>query len=100
LKETKKINIYVPTYYRFEKTKSSIEDIIKLSKESSHDVKIYIGDNNTKIPEMKNWLKSLKEDNLEVYFSEKNIGKGMIVNYLDKNIARKDVDYIFLSTVI
>ena len=95
LKETKKINIYVPTYYRFEKTKSSIEDIIKLSKESSHDVKIYIGDNNTKIPEMKNWLKSLKEDNLEVYFSEKNIGKGMIVNHLDKNVARKDVDYIF-----
>ena len=97
LKEKKKINIYMPTYYRFSKTKSSIEDIIKLSKESIHDVKIYIGDNNTKEEKMRDWLKDLnkKEDCIEVYFNSKNQGKAMIVNYLDRELARKDYDYFF-----
>jgi len=95
LKEPKKINIYVPTYYRFEKTKSSISDIYKLAEESSHDVQVYIGDNNTIEEEMKNYLEGLKLEGKNIYFSEKNIGKAMIVNYMHKNIARKDVDYIF-----
>lgn len=97
LREKKKINIYIPTYYRLEKTKASIEDIITLSKDSIHDIKIYIGDNNTKLDDMKEWLKELheKEEMVEVYFNEKNQGKAMVVNYMDRNIARKDYDYIF-----
>lgn len=97
LDQRKKVNIYTPTYYRFEKTKSSILDLIKLAKKSIHDVKIYVGDNNTKIPEMREWLEELnqKEDLIEVYFNPENQGKGMVVNYMDRNIARKDYDYFF-----
>jgi hypothetical protein len=95
--EVKKVNIYMPTYYRFHKTKTSIEDILSLAKESKHDVKIYIGDNNTQIPEMHDWLKELseKEEIIEVYFNKENQGKAMVVNYLEKNVARKDYDYVF-----
>ena len=91
IKERKKINIYIPTYHRYKKTKASIEDIIQLSKNSIHDIQIYIGDNNSN-EEMKEWLRKLK---VNVYFSEKNIGKSMIINYMHKNIARQDSDYVF-----
>lgn len=97
LEQQKKINIYLPTYYRFEKTKNSIVDLLTLADSSLHDIMIYIGDNNTKDEQMHNWLENLnkEEDNVEVYFQEENKGKAMIVNYMDKNIARKDYDYIF-----
>jgi len=93
----KKINIYMPTYYRFEKTKTCLLDIVKLAKLSLHDVKIYIGDNNTKIEEMLNWLKELdnNEEIVSVHFNDKNIGKAMIINYMDKEFAREDYDYFF-----
>ena len=99
----KKVNIYLPTYYRFEKTKESIESILQDIEKSQYDVMVYIGDNNTKDSEMRDWLSSLphrdEEDNkerkvkVEVYFGKKNIGKGMMVNHLYKN-SRK-CDYLF-----
>ena len=84
----KKINIYMPTYYRFEKTKRSIESIHELINRSNYDVKLYIGDNNTKIPEMREWLKQY-----DTRLSNTNLGKADMVNLLHKN-ARK-CDYIF-----
>ena len=84
------INVYIPTYYRFNKTKRSIESILNIAKNSIHDVKVYIGDNNTKIEEMNNWLKSLDTD---VFFSKENLGKSVIINKLHKN-SRKS-DFIF-----
>ena len=97
LSEKKKINIYMPTYYRFQKTKDSIMDMLEIAKTSIHDVKIYIGDNNTKEKEMHNWLEELnkQEELVEVYFNEENKGKAMIVNYLDNEFARKKYDYFF-----
>ena len=100
----KKVNIYLPTYYRFQKTKESIESILEDVEKSQYDIMVYIGDNNTKDLEMREWLSSLpslyntkgdseKKVNVEVYFGEKNIGKGMMVNHLYKN-SRK-CDYLF-----
>lgn len=99
----KKVNIYLPTYYRFQKTKESIESILEDVEKSQYDIMVYIGDNNTKDPEMKEWLSSLpslydgkngeRKVKVEVYFSEKNIGKGMMVNHLYRN-SRK-CDYLF-----
>ena len=86
-----KVNIYLPTYYRFEKTKKSISEILKVSQNSKYDVEVYLGDNNTKIEEMRKWLKSLK---CNVFMNETNIGKSGIVNYLHKKVARK-CDFIF-----
>ena len=86
-----KINIYIPTYYRFEKTKKSVEKILQACKDCKYDVKVYIGDNMTKEEEMREWLKGLDCD---VYFSDQNLGKSGIVNYLHKNKARKS-DFIF-----
>jgi hypothetical protein len=87
--DKKTVNIYTPTYYRYEKTKKSIENIVKLASESKYDMKVFIGDNNTKDVEMKEWLATLNE----VYFSPKNIGKANIVNLLHRQ-SRK-CDYIF-----
>lgn len=97
LDKAKKVNIYMPSYYRFEKTKKSILDMIELSKYSIHDIKIYIGDNNTKIKEMREWLFKIDKEKeiIKVYFSDNNIGKANIINYMDKNIARQDYDYLF-----
>ena len=99
----KKVNIYIPTYYRFKKTKESIESILEDVEKSQYDVMVYIGDNNTKDPELRDWLSSLshqedgendeKKKKVEVYFGEKNIGKGMMINHLYKN-SRK-CDYLF-----
>ena len=83
----KKINIYVPTYFRFNKTKKSIDTILKLKETSKYDIEVYIGDNNTQIKEMRDWLSGLK---CNVYFSEKNEGKANIVNYLHRNARRCD----------
>lgn len=89
--EKVKINIYLPTYYRFEKTKKSLLTIIETSQKSKHDIQVYIGDNNTKLEEMKNWLKALPH--AKVYFHSENIGKAMMINLLHKNA--RDCDYIF-----
>lgn len=85
---TKKVNVYIPTYYRFEKTQKSIESMQELAKRSGFDVKLYIGDNNTQIPEMRTWL-----EQFGTYFSEKNIGKANIVNHLHRNA--RPCDYVF-----
>jgi len=93
-RERKLVNIYIPTYYRFEKTKRSIESIIKSSKESKYDIKIYLGDNNTKLSDMKAWLETLdKEGNISVLFADENKGKANMINRLHRQ-ARK-CDYIF-----
>jgi hypothetical protein len=95
----KKVNIYIPTYYRFKKTKESIESILEDVEKSQYDVMVYIGDNNSQYQELKDWLSSLpdsrkdKKVKVEVYFGEKNIGKGMMINHLYKN-SRK-CDYLF-----
>lgn len=90
-KASAKINIYLPTYYRLEKTKKSILSIIETGKKSKHDVKIYIGDNNTKLADMKSWLRNL--EGAEVYFHPENVGKANIVNLLHKKA--RICDYIF-----
>ena len=93
-KERKLVNIYMPTYYRLEKTKKSIESIITSAKKSKYDIKIYLGDNNTKLADMKTWLQNLdKEDNISVLFSEENKGKANMINRLHRQ-ARK-CDYVF-----
>lgn len=85
-----KVNIYCPTYYRFQKTKKSILSIIELSKNSKHDIQLYIGDNCTKLKEMKKWLREL---DCSVYFSEENLGKAGIVNLI--HTRARESDYIF-----
>lgn len=90
---SQKVNIYLPTYYRLEKTKQSLESIIEASKESKYDVKIYIGDNNTDEDEMQAWLSLLENDLVSVTFGDENIGKAGMVNVLSKN--SRDCDYIF-----
>lgn len=86
-----KINIYTPTYHRIEKTKRSLNSIISSLSLSSHDVVLYIGDNNSP-QEMKEWLRSLASNKVSIYFSEKNVGKAAIINHLH-SIARK-CDYV------
>lgn len=85
-----KINIYIPTYYRIEKCIRSIKSIILQAKESFHDVKIYVYDNNTKDKNMKNFLKSV---DINPTFGKKNIGKANAVNFLHSN-SRK-CDFVF-----
>lgn len=84
------INIYIPVYYRFNKTKNCIESIREAASKSKYDVKIYIGDNNTKLEVMKSWLQNIPE---EVYFAPKNVGKANIVNKLHS--TARNSDYIF-----
>jgi len=92
--ERKLVNIYMPTYYRFEKTKRSIESIIESANKSKYDIVIYIGDNNTKLKDMKAWLQSLsQQDKVNVLFSTENKGKANMINLLHSQ-ARK-CDYIF-----
>lgn len=87
----KKVNIYCPTYHRFEKTKDSIESIIKSLQMSSHDVMLYVVDNNSP-DEMKAWLESKRSTNVSIDLLGQNIGKGKSVN-LTHSKARKS-DYI------
>lgn len=86
-KMRKKVNIYCPTYHRFEKTKDSIESIIKSVKMSSNDVILYIVDNNSP-QSMREWLKAQEETNVSVELLEQNVGKGQSVN-LTHSKARK-----------
>jgi|SaaInlStandDraft_1057018.scaffolds.fasta_scaffold01698_2 hypothetical protein len=78
-----RINIYSPTYHRFEKTKVAVESIIKTVNESVHDVKYYLCDNNSP-QEMKDWLCKQVDENerLEGFFCEENWGKAKIVNHV------------------
>ena len=89
----KKVNVYLATYHRLEKTKKSLKSIIKDVKLSKYDVKVYIGDNSPNFPEMRQWLKTLESENISIHFGDKNVGKSGMVNYLYKN-SRK-CDYLF-----
>lgn len=86
----KKVNIYIPVYYRLKKTINCLESIKRLAENSIYDIKIYVGDNNTKLPEMNQYLKNC---GLNVYFSPENLGKAGIINKIHSN-ARK-CNYIF-----
>ena len=93
-RERKLVNIYIPTYYRLKKTKRSIESIINSANKSKYDIAIYIGDNNTKLEDMKSWLQSLaRSGKVHVLFSVENKGKASMINLLHSQ-ARK-CDYIF-----
>ena len=60
--------LYIPTYYRLKKTQRSIESIIESANKSKYDIAIYIGDNNTKLADMKSWLQSLAQsDKVNVF---------------------------------
>ena len=74
-----KINIFTPTYHRFEMTKRSLESIIPFVNSSIYDTTLYICDNNSP-DEMKEWLKTLVGDRVKLYLHEKNIGKAAIIN--------------------
>jgi hypothetical protein len=84
----RKVNVYIPTYYRFEKTKASVESLIKFGRMSKYDVKFYIGDNNTKITEMREWLASLEADDVKIHLCDVNRGKSGMVNRMVRD-ARK-----------
>jgi len=88
----KTVNIFTPTYYRFGKTKRAIESIIETIEQSENDVELYIGDNNTKLEDMRLWLKDLpaKHPKVNVFFSNKNVGKGAMINYLHSNTGSSD----------
>ena len=94
-KQGAKINVYLVTYHRIDKTKTSLESIVKGCKLSKYDVKIYIGDNSPNFPELREWLQELdqKEEIVSVHLGEKNIGKSGMVNHLYRN-SRK-CDYLF-----
>jgi hypothetical protein len=89
----KKVNIYIPTYYRWEKTKKSLISILQIAGQSTHDVAIYVGDNNSKIPVMQAELKTLPKPVQMVFFSDINLGKAKMVNTLHRKA--RDCDYIF-----
>lgn len=103
--EKKNVSVFIPTYYRFEKTKASIESLLSSAHHSQNSYTFYIGDNNTQDEEMQKWLRNLKSPinklggdtcRVEVYFSEKNIGKSGIVNEMYRRfIDEEKPDYIF-----
>lgn len=94
-KENAFVNIYIPTYHRLEKTKTSLISIISGAKLSKYDIKIYIGDNSPNYPKIREWLTELDESEeiVSVHLGEKNIGKSGMVNHLYRN-SRK-CDYLF-----
>ena len=94
-KNIKKVNIYMPVYYRFLKTQKSINSILELTRKSKHEIKLYIGDNNTKIKEMQEWLDTLSDKGIVVVKNETNIGKAMIINKLHSVYSTPDLDYVF-----
>ncbi len=75
----KKVNIYCPTYHRFEKTKQSISSIIESVDISNQDVMLYIVDNDSP-KEMKEWLWAQSSENVVVELLNQNIGKGDAIN--------------------
>ena len=86
---TKKVNIYCPTYHRFEKTKRSILSTIDSIDISNHDVHFYIVDNNSPT-EMKDWLANQSCDNVTVELLSENVGKGSAVNQIHKKARESD----------
>jgi GT2 family glycosyltransferase len=87
-----KINIYTPTYHRFDKTMKSLRSIIPSLSRTKHDVMLYIGDNNSPV-EMKETLMSLISDKVSIHLGSKNIGKAAMINYLHSNLGRPS-DYV------
>ena len=88
---TKKVNIYCPTYHRFEKTKESILSIIESVDLSDNDVHLYIVDNDSP-EEMKDWLAGNSCDNVTVKLLRENIGKGSAINKAHKEA--REAEYI------
>jgi len=93
---TKKVKIYTPTYYRYEKTRRAIDSIVESIEQSKNEVTLYIGDNDTKGPQMREWLKQLAQHpQVKVFFSDKNLGKGAMINQMHEKTG-DDADY-FIS---
>jgi hypothetical protein len=91
----KKILILIPTYNRFQKTKNSLLSILNSFRKTEHFFKILVGDNATKEEGMKEWLVDFgKNDEVEVTFNEKNLGKARMVNKLFKE-NQGSYDYLF-----
>jgi len=89
------VNIYLPTYYRFKKTKACLESLLNQVKSSIHRVQVYIVDNNTRMPEMLEWLGQFAEKNQFHFLRRKeNKGKGESVNFIHRNHSKKS-DFIF-----
>lgn len=76
------VNIFTPVYHRYVATKNSLESVIKCINSSVYSCKLLIGVNGVENDEMKEWLKSLANNKIKVYFSEKNVGKAEIINYM------------------
>lgn len=101
----KKVSVFIPTYYRLEKAKACVESLLASAHHSQNEYTFYIGDNNTQDDKMQEWLRSLKAPidklgkdtcRVEVYHSEKNIGKSGIVNEMyRKYVNEEKPDYIF-----
>lgn len=87
-----KVNIFAPTYHRFEMTKRCLESVIPMVESSQFDTKLFICDNNSD-SEMQSWLKTLISDKVRVIISERNIGKAGIINKVYSSIGR-DFDFI------
>ena len=87
----KKVNIYCPTYHRFEKTKDSISSIINSMVMSNNDVMLYIIDNNSP-QEMKDWLEGQSSENVVVELLKENVGKGDAIN--DSFYKSRQSDYV------
>ncbi|MCB0278371.1 MAG: glycosyltransferase family 2 protein, partial [Calditrichaeota bacterium] len=88
-----RINIYSPTYFRFNKTQKAISTIIETVNSSKHDVKLYLCDNNSP-HEMKLWLldQDVHNERVVTYLSPINYGKASIVNTVHG--AARQSDYI------
>lgn len=84
-----KVNIYSPTYWRFEKTKIAVTSIIESFKNSKHDIHYYIIDNNSP-QEMKDWLSSLECGNVTIVLNNKNLGKAKGVNFVHEHARKSD----------
>lgn len=76
------INIFTPVYHRYASTKKSLESVINCVNSSVYTCKLLIGVNGVEHDEMKEWLKSLSSDKIIVYFSDRNVGKAEIVNFM------------------
>jgi len=87
-----RIYIFSATYHRLEKTKKSLLSLKKvIDNHTEHDIKLFIGDNNSP-QEMKDWLIETfkdQEDHYSLCLMDKNINKPNIINFMwdhcDKN---------------
>lgn len=88
-----KVNIYSPTYHRFEKTKVAVSSIIDTINSSENDVRYFLCDNNSP-QEMKDWLVKQDKDNdkVETFLSPVNYGKAKLVNQVHSKA--RDCDYV------